>query len=590
MKLCVHCGQPNHRPNAETCSPRCYQAHKVKTVAKQCAVCDTEFFSRGKTCSKEHAEELKRRTNREKFGVDWAIQSSVAKEKRVATNLERFGAEHHLQTEASLAKLRNTNRERYGKDYALQSDVVKAKIAETNLERYGVENPFASKEIQERIKEKNLKTYGVPYPSQIESVREKMIATNLERYGVENPFSSDEIKEKIKESNLKTYGVPYPSQAESVKEKMKQTFQKRYGTDWGLESEEIKQAIRLTNLERRGVEYPSQDPEVMRKIRATYENGVATGRISATGRVSLVNQHYAEEIEKRFGVKTKLEIAVGDAASFDIGIVGTNIAIEINPTISHNAQYGFNCLIGRCKDGCEHQGVERTKHQKRALLAKANNVSLIQVYDWDMEACLDFIGRKVKQGFQRISARKLQIKKLDKRTTSLFLKANHIQGSVRGQSHSYGLYLNEELIAVANFGKARFRSKADYEWLRYAVKNETIVYGGPQKLFKAFLEDAKPKSVVSYVDFNHSTGPIFLSSCGFLEGKLTTPSLVWSKGKLAVSNNSLLAQGADRLLGTSYGSREESGMNNRDIMLAEGFLPVYTAGNRVFHWSATDSQ
>ena len=48
---------------------------------------------------------------------------------------------------------------------------------------------------------------------------------------------------------------------------------------------------------------------------------------------------------------------------------------------------------------------------------------------------------------------------------------------------------------------------------------------------------------------------------------------------------SLLSIGADRILGTSYGSKKESGMDNRDIMLAEGFLEVYTAGNRVYLWN-----
>ena len=77
-----------------------------------------------------------------------------------------------------------------------------------------------------------------------------------------------------------------------------------------------------------------------------------------------------------------------------------------------------------------------------------------------------------------------------------------------------------------------------------------------------------------------------LNHCGSQELKPTGPALVWSKGDESVPETSLLRLGADRLLGTSYGSREESGLDNHGIMLTEGWLPVWTAGNRVFTWTA----
>jgi hypothetical protein len=89
------------------------------------------------------------------------------------------------------------------------------------------------------------------------------------------------------------------------------------------------------------------------------------------------------------------------------------------------------------------------------------------------------------------------------------------------------------------------------------------------------------------VDFDHTTAKnIFLQQCGFEELKPTGPSLVWTKGSERIYNNSLLSLGADRLLGTNYGSPKICGLKNKDIMLIEGWLPVYTSGNRVFRTSA----
>ena len=64
-------------------------------------------------------------------------------------------------------------------------------------------------------------------------------------------------------------------------------------------------------------------------------------------------------------------------------------------------------------------------------------------------------------------------------------------------------------------------------------------------------------------------------------------SILWYniKTKQHFLDNSLRAIGADRLLGTNYGSIEDSGMNNRDIMLNEGFVEVYDCGQSVYVWN-----
>lgn len=142
---------------------------------------------------------------------------------------------------------------------------------------------------------------------------------------------------------------------------------------------------------------------------------------------------------------------------------------------------------------------------------------------------------------------------------------------------------------MATFGPARFGAKQQWEFLRYAVAPGVLVRGGAPYLFKRFLQEEQPQTVVSYVDFSHSTKQdSFLVSCGFKEAAPTGPALHWHNpvsGK-HVAQTSLLKVGADRLLGTSYGPREVCGMGNDEIMVAEGFLPVYTAGNRVFLYTA----
>ncbi len=586
-KLCLNCSEAHGRPRSHYCSQACSRAHKQRTVPKKCAVCSLDFYSRGRTCSPEHALELKKITNREKFGSDWAIQSSEAKEKRIATNLEKYGVSHPLKTEESLKRLRETNKIRYGVDYAVQNAEVKKKSKLTNIERYGVENPFQSSDIQELIRKNHLKIRGVEYPSQDPLVKKKIQDTNIERYGAENTFASEEIKEKIRLQNLERYGVEYPAQREEVKKKISETNLARYGVTVPFQAESVKAKSKLTNLEKRGFQYPSQSPLVMEKIQKSYRDAVAAGDIILTGRISKFNREIAMLMEERFQIKTVLE-AVSEAYSFDIGVEGTNIYVELNPSVSHNSLRSFTCLRKGCEDSCvAHKPTARDYHQKRAIHARAKGLRLIQIYQWEFSKIELLLSGKLGKNFKHYSARKLRLAKLSKNEANLFLKQAHSQGAVNGQTHLYGLFKENELLAVATFGPARFGAKEQYEWLRYAVKPETIIHGGPQRLFQQFIQETAAKTVISYVDFNHSTGPSFLESIGFNEDKPTAPALVWSRKDEKISNNSLIRQGADRLLGTSYGSIENSGLNNKEIMAKEGFLPIYTAGNRIFRWKAS---
>ena len=60
--------------------------------------------------------------------------------------------------------------------------------------------------------------------------------------------------------------------------------------------------------------------------------------------------------------------------------------------------------------------------------------------------------------------------------------------------------------------------------------------------------------------------------------KQTKPACHWVRKKEHYTDNLLRQQGADRLIGTSYGK----GTNNEEIMLNEGFVKVFDCGQLVF--------
>jgi hypothetical protein len=226
-----------------------YITRDTRIIGK-CILCDNSF---DKSLNKLHKQknfgcencakilkfERIKNTMVNKYGVEYAAQSQIFKDKMKETTIEKYGVENANQSEVVKEKIRETNLEKYGVEYGLQSEEVKEKRRVTNLEKYGFENPLQREEIKEKSKQTSLKKYNVEYPSQSELVKAKIRETNLENYGVNYGFQNENVKEKIKNTNLEKYGVEYANQSEVVKEKSKQTNMVKYGVEYSMQRPEI---------------------------------------------------------------------------------------------------------------------------------------------------------------------------------------------------------------------------------------------------------------------------------------------------------------------------------------------------------------
>ena len=143
-----------------------------------------------------------------------------------------------------------------------------------------------------------------------------------------------------------------------------------------------------------------------------------------------------------------------------------------------------------------------------------------------------------------------------------------------------------QIVSLVTFGKPRYNKNYEYEFLRFCNDSQYSVFGGTNKLFNYFIEKYRPNSIISYSDRAKFEGKFF-NNLGFVKEKETKPACHWYniKTKQHFLDNSLRAIGADRLLGTNYGSIKECGMNNKDIMLKEGFVEVYDCGQSVYVWN-----
>lgn len=111
----------------------------------------------------------------------------------------------------------------------------------------------------------------------------------------------------------------------------------------------------------------------------------------------------------------------------------------------------------------------------------------------------------------RIYARKCELKMVQPHEARIFLENNHLQGKC-GATYHYGLYYNNELVSLMTFGKTRHfvgKSSENFELLRFCNKLNTDVVGGASKLLKHFINDIKPKAIISYADKRWSIGNLY---------------------------------------------------------------------------------
>lgn len=554
-KHCGNCG--------DTLLSKRAKAYCGKDIDRECLECSTGFNLK---CDR-HA------SSREFCTAKCSNKSPIRVARVQASVLDRYGVSTVLKldenkkkavessnTPAAQAKRKATNRERYGADFPAQNPELNAKYLEKQRQNNGGKLAFNT----DKQKETMLERYGEDHPMKIQEFRDKVANTQRANNGGKLAFNTD---------------------------KQKETMVERYGSPGRLgDPAELAKQKKLM-LEKYGVEHQSQVPEIRaRQMATTIERH---GHLFNSGsRNSKVNLELGKRIADELGIIVEFEKQI-EASFFDIYIPGTNLIIDINPTVSHNSTQAYHCLRAGCKSECTaHAPIRHDYHYSRASLARKAGFRLIQIFDWDTELIWSFIKNKLTKEVTKSTARKLDLRKISIKAANSFFAENHIQGGVRGQTICLGLFSGEKILAAASFGPARFGAKEEYEWLRYAVADNHVVYGAAGKLWKAFCNEAKPESVISYMDFNHTTQDSFMKNLEFEFVKDTGPALIWfnKKTKHRINQNSLLALGADRLLGTSFGSIADCGMNNEQIMLKEGFQKVFTAGNQVYRWRGNIDQ
>lgn len=492
-----------------------------------------------KKCSAQSlvTKEKIKNTNLKRYGVTNNLHIPEVEQKIKAHLIEKFGVDNSFKSKECMHKARKTCLEKYGVEWYAQTEASKERFKNTCLEKFGTEHPQQSNAIKEKTKNTFIEKYGYDALGSIPEIRKKITNTCQEKYGVDSYMQTQEFREKSKNTCRKKYGVDFVSQSAEIQAKISESKLRNYGDANYTNREKAKQ----TCLEKYSVEWPCMRQEA-RKFKSDSKPNKKFEKILETNKISY---------EREFSIHSK---------SYDFKIGQT--LVEINPFATHNSTWG---LYGK--------PINKEYHLEKTNLAKANGYKCIHVWDWDdANKIVDLLKEKTS-----IYARKCELHIVNKKELDSFLDDHHLQGTCKGQKIALGLYYEHELVQVMTFGKPRYNKNYEYELLRLCTKAGYAVIGGAQKLFKHFIDEYKPNSIISYCDNSKFTGTIY-TNLGFTLLSKGTPSKHWYNGKIHITDNMLRKLGYDKIFNANYGK----GTSNEQLMLEHKFVEIYDCGQSAY--------
>lgn len=489
-----------------------------------------------------------------------AVNDPERKERQKNTCLDKYGTTTPLLNVDCKKKTIETCRMKFGKDMFAGSDEYKRRVP----------SPFRLKEVQEKnrkslvehhgeeygkvlfnrrkekVEKRNVEKYGVPYILMNEEKMNQTHDTMAQRYGSRFYWGSDNSKENhfdvgfARIANWNNLVTPMFTRDEYVGAK------KVYKWKCMKCGNEFEQEIYVTGL--------GEDRLIPRCLECY---PLSTTSIAEKEVLDFVRSIYSGDIIQN--AKTFLD----GKRELDIYIPDKRISIEFDGLYWHSEKYGKG----------EYYHLQKTEECEK------KGIHLIHIFEDEWVEKQEIVKDRIRSilgiSQERLFARKCLLKEVCPKECNKFLEENHLQGRDNSK-HRYGLYFENELVAVMTFGKPRFNKNYDYELMRYCSKNGCNVVGGAGKLLSYFRKNHKG-SIVSYADRRYSIGNLY-EKLGFVKKHVSKPNYFWVYGMKKYSRYQCQKHKLVELLGEGFNPISSECEN----MMDNGYSRIFDCGNIVY--------
>lgn len=339
---------------------------------------------------------------------------------------------------------KNTNKKRYGYDFWHSSPEGKKQLSKTSKKKNLISN----------IQNYMMKEYGVKNVGQIKKVAKKRLETKRD-----NLFPL--IQEKMKRNNLELIS----------------TREDYIGQRIDNKNIKYKFKCSLCNTEFEGT-----------------MNGHVPSCPICYSKASKPEREVCDFIKEIYNGKIiENSRDIIPPLELDIYLPEINLAIEFDGLYWHSI---------------EHK--EKEYHLKKSELAENVGIQVLHIFEDEWRDKQEIVKNiiKFKLGLiKKIYARETIFKEINTKDAKDFLNSIHIDG-FHGAKYHFGLYYNEELVAVMSIGKSRYNKNYTWEIVRAGYKYRIV--GGLSKLLKNFKR-LYEGSIITYANRRFFDGHGYIS-------------------------------------------------------------------------------
>lgn len=327
----------------------------------------------------------------------------------------------------------------------------------------------------------------------------------IEKHGVDSLFKKKEFQLNVKKQFLKKYGVSHPMEKKEFVDKLKNTIRKNH-------IPKLIERLEKNNIVLLDEYINNKEGHTSRtyNFQCIKCDNVFSSTLLGSGKTPICRKCYP--ITKNSKVETIIKDFLNDnnithidsdrkilnGKEIDILLPDYNIGLEINGNYYHSEIHGEK---------------ERNYHINKTIESNNKNIRLIHIFEDEIinkkEITLSRLKNLLGLTENKIFARKCELRIVDKKTSTIFLENNHIQGDSIDKIR-IGLYYRDELVSLMTFGNKRkvlgnkTKDIQQYELVRFCNKINTNVVGSFSKLLKNFIKTHNPKSITTYADIRWS--------------------------------------------------------------------------------------
>jgi hypothetical protein len=404
-------------------------------------------------------------------------------------------------------------------------------------------------------------------------IKQKRVEESLEKWGVKHQFLKPEAHEK-KQATFEVI-----RQKSKLKEEIKvvaraQTLKRREAAQAARYSlSRTRQAAYIEELEKSGftnVVFGAR----FKILHATHKCG------SVVENPRLPIHCYVCEAPAKESAQWRFSNLVGETFSRNKRIANGKFQLdayweEQKLAIEYNGLYWHSTAP---KPG-KGRSIGKFYHQDKMLAAKDEGIRLITV--WEDDARRPDFKKHFENLFskQKINGRNCEFKYVAAQECKDFLKLHHRDGWCPGVTYNTGLYFEGELVAVATFGRNRFKGEG-LELYRLATKTGVIIRGGVSKIISNFRK-THPSKLTTYADASWGWGDGYLKAGATFLG-ITKPGYFYFDQKTGnrIHRLAMSRSNFEKTTGCAW----DSTLNEEENAARVKCWQVWDCGNWKFVW------